>query len=91
MNWLRKQAEEILVIVNHPEMTRSGVCPFCTSLEGEPVSEVGSPPFHDYCACEVRATEIVVEVENILEEDFQMTPEESVEPERDPGGTAIVL
>lgn len=44
---------------NHPELTRTGPCPRCESLNGEPEerwaeidSEAGSgPPLHDYCAC----------------------------------------
>lgn len=44
---------------NHPELTRTGPCPRCEALHGEPEerwaeidSEAGSgPPLHDYCAC----------------------------------------
>lgn len=86
MSWLRKTADVVEVIQNMPEASNSGTCPLCSSMEGEPVDEVGSPPLHPRCVCRTRQMQRKTQPEDVLSEEFQMTPADSVEPDIDPGG-----
>lgn len=89
MAWMRKKAEVEEVITTNPGATVSGVCALCASMEGQPVSEAGSPPFHNHCACGTEMREVETQPEDIiadsLSEEFSIgTPEPA--PEEDPGG-----
>lgn len=86
MPWLRKTADVVEVVENMPDDSMSGTCPLCATMDGEPVDEVGNPPFHPRCKCRSKSVQRKTQPEDILSEEFQMTPADSVEPEYDPGG-----
>lgn len=82
---LQRLGELVEVVVNEPGATASGTCALCESMEGEPVDEVGYPPYHKHCACKTRMVQIERQPADILEEEFEGINPPEPEPE-DPGG-----
>jgi hypothetical protein len=85
---LHRLGELIEVVRNNPGQTRSGTCPLCESLEGEPVDEVGFPPFHTHCACDTQSVQMTRQPGDLLAEEFDMEPPPEEEP--DPGGVTTL-
>ena len=87
MTWLRKTAALVEVVMNRPEATASGTCPFCATMDGEDVEEVGFPPYHKNCSCTTRTVQKTTHPREIFEEEFTgLDPLDSIEPEVDLGG-----
>ena len=86
MPWLKKTADLVEVVTINPGASKSGTCEMCETLDGEPTSEVGRPPFHNHCKCKPIMVQMSTQPEDILEEDFAMEPAETVDAPREPGG-----